>query len=509
MTFLSSLAAAVLMLLSMFSSNQAGTAVPQSFALVDTYLASSIDTTATSFTLADGTTRDGTALSGYICFTLDVNSPDVEYVCGFASGTSVTNVSRGINPVNPNTTSSALISPHRRFASVQVTDYPWAQFVTRKLNGVDTFDAPLYYTFATTTGITDNRQIPNKAYVDSIAAAGAADATFTAKGISYISNLFSLITGSSTLEGGVYKVPHAGYFNATSTTTSTIPVTNYLEGTLYKISPTFIATTTAYSWSGVHTFTGGIVSSGSLTQTGSATFSGDTRGNFKDIATYTAGENISSTNAVYLKSSDSKIYRTSSSTDEATYGFIGFALSDITTNSSGNVQIGGVADYFSNLSKGMNYYVGGSPSGTLATSTLPTRKTRAGYAISSSSLQITNDMRSRMIYGVSAGSTTLTIGFHATKVTGWGTGGDSISQGMSMSNGVESSIVMADANNCSAEQHYKALAQNLLNLIDIGEHGSCIVDYNSAGTASISAWGSTTLTMSNSGSFSATLLIEQ
>lgn len=114
-----------------------GAYVPITPALIDTYLAANIDKTATSMTLSNGTTRDGVTLSGTMCFTLDSNTPVAEYVCGTASGTSITGMTRGINLVNPNASSSTYAFPHRRFASVQVTDYPTLQFITRILNGND------------------------------------------------------------------------------------------------------------------------------------------------------------------------------------------------------------------------------------------------------------------------------------------------------------------------------------------------------------------------------------
>ena len=55
-----------------------GTQTPQTPALVDTYLAANIDATQTSMELANGLYRNGQSLSGYMCFTLDANTPTVE-----------------------------------------------------------------------------------------------------------------------------------------------------------------------------------------------------------------------------------------------------------------------------------------------------------------------------------------------------------------------------------------------------------------------------------------------
>src|SRR5690242_18214378 len=69
-----------------------GTAVPTQGALYDSYLSSSISASATSMTLAKGTYNDGTSLTGWTCFTVDSNSPSVEYICGTASGTAITSL---------------------------------------------------------------------------------------------------------------------------------------------------------------------------------------------------------------------------------------------------------------------------------------------------------------------------------------------------------------------------------------------------------------------------------
>ena len=148
-----------------------GAVVPSSPALIDTYLSSGISAVDTSMTLANGNTRDGSALSGYMCFTLDVNTPVVEYVCGTATGASITGMLRGVNPTNPNVTSSVLAFAHRRLASVQVTDYPAIQVLTRKMNGVDTLDTYLRMTNPADIP-TSSDQLVTKYYSDFVGAGG-------------------------------------------------------------------------------------------------------------------------------------------------------------------------------------------------------------------------------------------------------------------------------------------------------------------------------------------------
>lgn len=224
-----------------------GTAVPTTPALIDTYLASSITSSATSMTLADGTTRSGTSLSGFMCFVVDVNQPTTEYICGTASGTTVSSLSRGIDPLNPNTTSSALAYSHRRFASVQVSDYPTIQFLVRKANGTEAYDSPLLYSFSSTSSISTSSTIPNRAYVDSVATAGCANGQEGGtRGCVEPATQSQMANGSSIGGSGAALVLQSKYSNSTSSATTTIVVTNSSG----KIAPDsgFISTSTDFSF---------------------------------------------------------------------------------------------------------------------------------------------------------------------------------------------------------------------------------------------------------------------
>lgn len=133
-----------------------GATVPQTPALYDGYLAAGISKTDTSMTLSTGVLRNGQSLSGYFCFTIDVNTPTVEYVCGTASGTSVTAIDRGVDVLNPNATSSDLAYSHRRFASVSISDYPTLQIMARLLRGTDAIENTLTYDAGVTPVGTDD-----------------------------------------------------------------------------------------------------------------------------------------------------------------------------------------------------------------------------------------------------------------------------------------------------------------------------------------------------------------
>ena len=274
--FLSALAIPASFIISFLPVNM-GSAVPNAPALVDTYLAANIDSAATSMTLANGNTRAGTALIGYTCFTIDANSPTVEYVCGTASGTAITALSRGVDVLNPNTTSSALAFPHRRFASVQISDYPTLQILVRKMNGTDSLDTPLSYSNGTPSFITSSGQLVSKAYADNLVITGAAIASESVPGISILASQSQLALGTATSSNGTSTyslIPQNRYFNSTSTATTTGVVTKSSG----KISQGFLDLTEGY------TFSGGVTSTATTTLNGNTSLSTTTL-NGKDLAT--------------------------------------------------------------------------------------------------------------------------------------------------------------------------------------------------------------------------------
>ena len=159
--------------------------VASSPALFRTNLASKLTTTGTSMTLVSAETRDGTSLSGSVCFTIDGNLATAEYVCGTASGTSITALERGLGS-DGTTEYTALKFPHRYGAEVKITDFPILQRLTNIINGDSDFPNSLTVVgkiTATSTAPTADGDLANKKYVDDTAIAGAPDATLTVKGL--------------------------------------------------------------------------------------------------------------------------------------------------------------------------------------------------------------------------------------------------------------------------------------------------------------------------------------
>lgn len=87
--------------------------------------------------------------------------------------------------------------------------------------------------------------------------------------------------------------------------------------------------------------------------------------------TLTAGENLTANDALYLKASDGKVYKTapSSGIAEATEGFIGFASSTVSINNSVVVKVGPLITGLSGLTAGSTYFLGNTAGALVAGST--------------------------------------------------------------------------------------------------------------------------------------------
>lgn len=138
--------------------------LPNSPALLDTFLSSPISSTASSMTISDTELRSGEFISGEHCFTLNSGTPETEFVCGsVASSTGVvSSLTRGLSLVDGVSTSTDRAFSHRRFTSVQVTDFPLLQRQVRLLNGDDGFDSPLKYSTTTAGFVSASDQLAHK-----------------------------------------------------------------------------------------------------------------------------------------------------------------------------------------------------------------------------------------------------------------------------------------------------------------------------------------------------------
>jgi microcystin-dependent protein len=200
-----------------------GAEVPNVPALFDSFLAVGISPAATTMTLAHSTTRDGETLSGRYCFTLEINTPRAEYVCGNASGATVTGLERGIKVSNPNATSSALAFSHGRLATVSITDYPAWQIVKRQLTGQDALEGanPLRYDGLATTSFSHEDDLVSRKYVDDIAFGSVPAASETASGFVELATQVEAASSTSLGGTGARLVLPASIATSTVNSTST------------------------------------------------------------------------------------------------------------------------------------------------------------------------------------------------------------------------------------------------------------------------------------------------
>lgn len=222
--------------------------IPVVVAVFETTLSSAITTSDTSMTLVTGTTKSGSTLSGYMCFTIEGGKTTEEFVCGTASSTSVTGLLRGLDPVTV-ATSTALAKAHRAGSNVKITDYPQLAILSRIMNGDEDYPNKIHYA-TDTINITDNIDIPNKLYVDSVATSGAANASLSTAGISLLATGALLASGTGTSTATLYYVPYGGLFNQTSSAANLVPVTNSSG----KLSQEFLDLTQPFAFSGTSTF---------------------------------------------------------------------------------------------------------------------------------------------------------------------------------------------------------------------------------------------------------------
>lgn len=174
-----------------------GATIPTVVANFETTLQSTITSSQTTMTLVSGTDASGDSLSGYMCFTIDEGTSKQEHVCGTVSGTSVTGMIRGIDPVDGDTEVASLKQSHRRGASVTLTNYPVLGVLARIMNGDETFPNVISYA-TSTSACSANDDICDKEYIDGVANAGAADANATTKGIWEAATTAELNAGTAT-----------------------------------------------------------------------------------------------------------------------------------------------------------------------------------------------------------------------------------------------------------------------------------------------------------------------
>lgn len=167
---------------------------------------------------------------------------------------------RGLLPYSPYTTSSTYAFAHGGGTSVVFSDPPqlYEEFAAvgnnARISGVWTFASSTLPRASSTPTYTSGDELKFVTYgqLASTSFSGTVDGSETQKGIFELGTIAETAAGTSAGGTTAPLIPQNKYFNATSTATTTIPVT---RGT-GKLDSNFIDQTATYSWSGTSTFSG-------------------------------------------------------------------------------------------------------------------------------------------------------------------------------------------------------------------------------------------------------------
>ena len=221
-------------------------------AVFHTSLANAISPSATAMTLVSGLTADGTTLaSSTYSFVIDSGQSDQEFVIADCTNTVCTNMQRGLSVVTGTSTISSNAVQHRRTSTVDIVDAPLLLKITSIINGVSGFPNILSYITAPT--FTTPTQIPDKAYVDGVAVAGAPNASVSTKGITQTATALQVASSTALGSSGAsLYIPSSQSTSSPGTLCGVgcVPATQN-NG---KLSQSFTDLTQNYTWTGQHTF---------------------------------------------------------------------------------------------------------------------------------------------------------------------------------------------------------------------------------------------------------------
>lgn len=306
-------------------------------------------------------------------------------------------------------------------------------FVNTKIPTQDSYLAP-----------TLDAQFAPKKYVDDTAIAGAPDASTTVKGIVEIATGAELAAGTGTGGTGAVIVPAGSSFTGTSSgaadenkiitlnASGEIPA-GFIDNASTSARGQIEIATAAETVAG--TATGGtgavlVPDNANFKAVASTTISNDTSkvpvtsattGVFDQLfidGIGTSGEALAIGDAIYLKASDSKLWKADSDADESTFSFVGICQ---TTAAGADVTVrfarpGQIASGLAGLTAGSYYFITGT-AGTIGT-TPGTRFARIGQAMSTTTLRVIEPkfvhVASNAIAGV--GNTVVTTGFYPARV---------------------------------------------------------------------------------------------
>lgn len=331
-----------------------------------------------SVALPDGTSLDMANVGDIIYLTINPGGSNEEFVsCTGLTGTTFSGLTRGLSYQGIPTAATSRKLSHSAGESVVATDYGgwfYTQYVNvddaQNIGGAKSFDPTSgnrpRYSSSPTFGAGTETHLIDKNYADNLALAGAPDASTTQKGVVEEATDAELQAG--TAAGGTSARLFAGGASHKQTATANkVPVAGS-DGKLAK------------GWLPLQ----------------------QVLQNFTTGAAYSLGD------ALYLKSSDGKVYAADSDAAESSHGFIGFATEASTgAGQTKEVVVAGVVTGLSGLTMGSTYYTQAT-AGAIGT-TPGTFIKSVGKALSATELLIMKTTNTATGTLQLAGTTTSTI----------------------------------------------------------------------------------------------------
>ncbi len=223
--------------------------LPQNIAFFQTSLATGISSSANSMSLVSATYNNGanTLASSTYAFVIDEGTASQEMVQADCTGTTCTNMTRGLDFLSGTSSVLSLQFLHRRGASVKITTAPTTLIMGNILAGSDSIPNPIRYANGvSTSSVASNRQnLASAGLVADLAFAGAGviNATANANGVVQLATTLqgasSTAIGSS---GAALVLPASSATSTYNANTSALRVV--VTQNSGKIDPNFIATTT-------------------------------------------------------------------------------------------------------------------------------------------------------------------------------------------------------------------------------------------------------------------------
>ncbi len=257
-------------------------------------------------TLNSATTLDGTTLaSSTYSFVIDSGQSNQEFVIADCTGTTCTNMQRGLSAITGTTTVAQNQYSHRKLASVDIVDAPLIIKLTNMANGLDKYPAILSYI----AGIGCNAGSPTSAicdngYIKSLVNQGAATSTETLGGIV---RLATKAQQAATYYGGANDpaVLYSRYSSSTPSTPQSVSAnTTIISGATGYLTQTWLDLTAWWHYSQLFADQASSTNATTtnLTVTGNAIFSGTIAG-----VAGTASTSQWAANATWNKPSGAKV----------------------------------------------------------------------------------------------------------------------------------------------------------------------------------------------------------